>query len=1217
MVLQRLKRAVATLSTLLLCVSAALGADRGTGSEQARWARWDALSKARAEDLANHFKPMRMVIGGPCFFYGIDPVITDDLKAAGMEVLVWPDAPLVDPGTTSRMTADPMLYNVIIFGESFYHLVQPDPATGELPPRITEQAAQLKRFLEAGGGVWFCGLGEHTYGRSYHALNYILKEIGADAEVINEVVVLGKEAKQKQEQEQKPVGGYAWVQVSDDHLTQGVENLLHPHSFLMDFGAMAVVPIVKLSSQWRVLVRGGKDGASYPLDRNDEHGATILTTPGAVKSSPILVAVREVGKGRVVLWPTWSNHTVTGGSGGALVDAERDGTTSNGARLIENLLCWLAEPSQGSAEVGTFDPRTATVHKYTPPDIEKAMVKQTVARKGANHYKGLVGAHSTLSDGQNSPEEMIAAAKNAGYDFIGFSEDFAKMDEAKWNQLVAICDKVNVSDPKFRAYSGLEFLDEAGNRCVAFGQRWWIKDERRSKQYSDRIRWWYQLSYGAEGDVGRWMPRVIIHSKSNNKRPWNQGLYSFFAAYCYEGGKLVDDSLDEWRPLVGPHVYHMSVAICAVHTVRNVQEVSASSRPGLYQTFVRANSLDDILRYNINGIVDFYTYISAGPQIESFETIYYGDWEGAYLDAPGNRVLKLDVHVQADAGLRELRIYDRQRLVRRIKPAGTEFKQVLTFPLAELSCYTMTAIDDRGNMAESWTAYAQVREWPHRRCGDNLNWMRAGGKRGSLRPPQFEYHLLETVAGWRPRQTEKESTGNGAAQAITYTNAWTSYEHQGYEQAWWGVINPAAKSGLLIDGQPWKDTVFPSVTLNFHSISLAGPIVSNDVTDDLVSLNPEPYRYAAFSGPYPVTPVPWPAKILAYYLMPKIDGTTNVVRCRTEVEFTRTVSGADGGPVAVSFGNRGPIATPAMLEVRHADGQSEMYPMEGEKSISGEIPAGGYIAWYGPGGNGIGGIIALEPGLKYDFGGGKWMSIGTPVPSPVKPGTTVSYDAIAVSGINPEPNSNQLIMDIWKGMGIGGEPTLYRLEPQLGRVADQKLFLIVEAEDGGFSGRVLKTTDRLLPVHLPVQVKGLNPRWHATIWYRGESHLPVSHFWVEPWSGVASIYAGTVASYERMVDEWKSIPVLEGGIGYCQVDTDKQDPNVFIGHPLVCDQPEVFLAVVEAGRGKCTFEINNPTDRELTCSVRPSKGFELTGRWRKKITLPVGGHEVVTVGSKG
>ena len=174
----------------------------------------------------------------------------------------------------------------------------------------------------------------------------------------------------------------------------------------------------------------------------------------------------------------------------------------------------------------------------------------------------------------------------------------------------------------------------------------------------------------------------------------------------------------------------------------------------------------------------------------------------------------------------------------------------------------------------------------------------------------------------------------------------------------------------------------------------------------------------------------------------------------------------------------------------------------------------------------------------------------------------------------------------------------------------------MEAEDGAFSARIVKATNRLLPIHLPVMVKGLNPRWHAAVWYRGESHLPVSHFWVEPWSGVASIYAGVVATYERMTDEWKSIPVLDGGIGYCQVDTDKQDPDVFIGHLLVCDRPEVFITVIKAEKGKCTFEVNNPTDKTLTCTVRPAKGFELTGKWQRTITLPPGAWRKVTVGAR-
>ena len=74
------------------------------------------------------------------------------------------------------------------------------------------------------------------------------------------------------------------------------------------------------------------------------------------------------------------------------------------------------------------------------------------------------------------------------------------------------------------------------------------------------------------------------------------------------------------------------------------------------------------------------------------------------------------------------------------------------------------------------------------------------------------------------------------------------------------------------------------------------------------------------------------------------------------------------------------------------------------------------------------------------------------------------------------------------------------------------------------------------------------------------------------------------------------------------------DPDVFIGNLLVCDQQDVFITLVKAEKDKCIFEINNPTDKPLTCLVRPSKGFELTGRWERKLTLPAGSMQVVSVG---
>ena len=201
--------------------------------------------------------------------------------------------------------------------------------------------------------------------------------------------------------------------------------------------------------------------------------------------------------------------------------------------------------------------------------------------------------------------------------------------------------------------------------------------------------------------------------------------------------------------------------------------------------------------------------------------------------------------------------------------------------------------------------------------------------------------------------------------------------------------------------------------------------------------------------------------------------------------------------------------------------------------------------------------------------------------------------------------------DVYRGMGIVSKPTLYDVDAASGAVLGRRFVLTVRSEDGGFAGRIRKTTDKTLPIHLPVFVEGLNRRWDAIVYYPGKVRLHTPDYFRDQWG--AKTWAWIIGHYRDQTDVIRYIPVLDDGVGYCQVDTDRQDPDVFIGHPLLCDRPEVFLTLVTAERGKCTFEINNPTDKPMRCRVRPSGGFDLVGRFVKEVNIPAGGFKSVTV----
>ena len=1165
---------------------------------------WKARRDARVKGVSAQFPKLRMVIGGPCYFWGIDTVIKSDLTQAGMDVLVWPDAPLLGVHAHA-MGQDPMLYNIIIFGDPFYHLIQPDPNTGEIPKRIRDQVPMLRRFLEAGGGVWFCGLGEQNLGKSSHALNYILKELGLDAEVLGEVV---KDSTQfKGRGARYPYN--AWVDVLPDPLTQGVAHLLHPSGVIGSQGSMGVAPVARVGPQWRVLVKGRTTAASFPYDRTVDHYNRLVDKPGTVKASPILCAVRQAGKGRVVLWPTWSNFTVTGGSGGMVIAGEQQGRRSDGARLIENLLCWLAEPSQASKTVGIFDPKT-----FKKPD-KKVDIEGRLRgwckpgrRDYPREYKVLIGAHSNLSDGRSSPGAMIAAAKKAGYDFMAFTENFARIDEAKWQQLLAACDKANKADSTFVAYPGLDFMDYAGNRCLHFGQRYWIKDEWRAGEKRDRIRWFYNFAYGADADAKRWRPRAVIRSQTNAKRPWNQGLWNLFGAYCYEGGKLVDDSFHEWRQLIGRHVFFLNSGISAIHTVRSADEIAAAARPGLYQTRIKAQNLAQVLS-RISGCTGpgwmgcFPVYVTAGPGILDFRC-YVAEVGGEIcfdLAVPGNDRGWLHLLTESDSGLKEIEVYDCERLVRRFRPNGKKrFEHFMPVHADSYHSFSMTVTDRDGRKATSWNAFLQIAERVHRRCGDNYNWMTTGKRAGTLIPPKFTYQLHEITHGWTTRDPEEEP--KPARPLYSYTSG--NYGHGGVSAAINCYVSPFAD--YLVDGKP-REGLFPVVTMDFDTIGRFGIIVTNHTRQDYAVKKRPPFgTYGAFAGPHRVAPCPWPADLKQFVPASRPDGLY-LSRIQGKVTFTKPVADRKGAPLHVQVGGVNPHAK--VFEVMNPDGTSKRHKL-GADTVTGEVPVNGYICWYDEDGDGVGGLIALSPGVRYSYKR-QYATCWLEQSSPAKPGDKLEWDVIYVTGSRATSNSNAQMEDLRTGMGIVGKPTLYEVRPKIGKVVDRKLLLTLDTSDHGFSGKIVKTSGRLLPIHLPVMVRGLNPRWSAVLWYRGRTHLHTVDRYQDRWG--LKTWRWNIATYEPRVDEVRHIPILEDGLGYCQLETDKQDPDVFIGNPLVCDQAQTFLTLTTAGRGKCTFEINNPTDRILTCTVRPAKGFDLTGKWTRKLTLPAGAVETMTV----
>ena len=1176
----------------------------------------DPLSTAarrRAQTLADRWGHLRLVIAGPGYMWGIDRQIEAELQAAGMHVLAYPDVPMIDSAQPPRVSSWELLsrYNVLIFGDPFLNSAEPDPQTGQLPPWIQNTVALMRRFLDEGGGIFFCGNGEANFGNVV-AYNYILKELGLDAQVVGEQV--RDPATQVALPNTASTMNWCWTDaVLESPLTDGVKGLWVPFAYGGD-GGLGVLP-VKVGPDWQMLVRGLPTAASFAVDRNaSKNGPTVFHhQPGAVKSSPLLIAARPSNTGRVVLWPMWTHFGLLCGSspgvGGWLIDGQHQARHSDGARLLENLLCWLVEPSQGSTAIGRFVPARVSVPPAPVPDLgtdSAAWVLPQGKREYPRQFKGLIGVHSNLSDGQAAPLELIAAAKKAGYHFLAFTEDLTRMDRAKYAKLVSLCRETNTRDPGFVAYPGLDFRTDADDRNLAFGMPYWPPKDAFSAAHPGRLTWLYGLTYQVSNVPSKWPPLVIIDSKSNHKRPWNQGFWSFFSPYCYEAGKLTDDSMDEWRPLIGRYAFHSVADLMAVHAVRSPQEIEQAAQPGLYQTWVGGDRLPELLQRLSGsnwGRGESANYISNGPVVESFYTRIIGNSEGADLSIRGNNRGQLHLRVSSDVGLKEINVYDRQKLAGRIIPDRNQYQAVLTFHYDDLHVFSLEVIDRQDRRALSWAAWAGVYERVHRRGGDNWNWMTTGKpRRGAI--------------GYLP-WNGMEAFGGSAEPTPSYSAGQADYFHSGLRTTWFNThLASKNQGGLLVDGK-YEDR-FPSRTMDFATVGRYGVILTNRFPQDMVVREPPNYTFREMSGPFAVIPSAWPAEMTEYAPEPRFNGT-RVARSIGCVRFARQVATPGGEPIAVSLGisneyGINPLnAQKGILELVSPDGTSQRHSLTDLKpgeQYKGRIPVNGYLCWYGPDARGLGGIVALSPGIHYTCAH-KHQEVLIYVPSPAEPGTEVTWDCLFVTGSVHARNSDEEMQAVLRGLGIVAKPTLYRVQPRIGAVADQKFFLTLQTDSHSFSGTIARTTEQPMPIHLPVMVKDLNPRWDAGIWYRGRTLLEVVRKFRDPW-GVESPYRMTGA-YEARQDELQWIPVLQDRVGYCQIDMDKQDADIFIGNFLLCDQPEVFLTIVKAEKGKCTFEINNPTDRPLRCTVRPANGFDLVGTFQETISLQSGELRTLTV----
>jgi hypothetical protein len=204
-------------------------------------------------------------------------------------------------------------------------------------------------------------------------------------------------------------------------------------------------------------------------------------------------------------------------------------------------------------------------------------------------------------------------------------------------------------------------------------------------------------------------------------------------------------------------------------------------------------------------------------------------------------------------------------------------------------------------------------------------------------------------------------------------------------------------------------------------------------------------------------------------------------------------------------------------------------------------------------------------------------NFGVPVPGgEAKAGTTWKYRFLFSVFLSEPGELNEPAERIRKAFGLAGDVAY---SPQLvkGEIKDKVYWLRLQALDGGAAVNVEKTD---LPGGLPIAVDGLNERWSAV---------------------VADRKTGKFVNFIGVLD----------GTGYGLVDIRKEPLSLFVGHPVRCGDPNLFIQLLSWGKDGASAEVNNPTDQPVKTWVECSPDCEFLKPGRIEADIPAGQSVVV------
>ena len=1126
-------------------------------------------------------------------------------------------------------------YNaIVLFSFPAWGQQLTDPDGGPNPGWNYEQTLDaVKQYLALGGGViWDIDAfrphlpGEAPNTNLAKAVKDALGEFGAKLPYEHFV------APESQVAQNVRLGCRPYIylnHVEPSSVSEGVTGVWIP-DIVDGHGYLYSGPVV-VDSHWTPVVRAGKAVVTGPAPHRFE--AWSDTHPGGSlpdlferkepESDAVFYAIREVGPGRMALFNLKSTFHVGAGTqwfyNRITLDRGLKGKPSGFGRLLQNTLRWAAEPSLENGALGgaaiasdrlvapAFRAEGRKHGKNPAPIVEDPLSPVTPKRP---LFRGFVGARTELSGGSGSVEDYAKAAREAKLDFVVFMEEWSQFDDEKMAQLKAEC--ARLSRDGLLLLPGYSMATNVGPRMMVYGPEVFLPKAR--PLFSKARPGTFALQ--AEDETGRYTGKnnsltfIFELDANNDKKAGNIGFYDFGSSLndgrfrlpqarafgCagvlfYRDGKLVEDLPQEY---LETNAGTMSCVPLAVAEVTSPAQMKAHVEAGNALTYAEAGSLATLLREGLKWNHQYMcppASVSNGPTVqgwpENYQVFVYG-----CEDFVNERArISPEMLVRSDAGIKEVRIYDGERLFRRFLPDGAKEFSIRLYLSALLQHNLTVEVEDvngRKNLGFPLRTCKEENIFSHW-CADHIN---EGGSSDRIvkfaRGPVWMYQYSPAYIGmpgftWDggpPALIELAPFGESSRhlRADEVEEAGPTVQTPFMESIDERVFRGGTRAvgTLLAPGNPWSGW---------------GPIGPLELADSQAVLT---IFRQALNGPDPTKG----SKGLPVGSAASLFEENNTFNRNANLrEFRRTGKSLPGdvpnlrGLFVVGRGDAILGAYNLYRDGNADDGQNL------------EIPTGGWFAT----------VTAADANTVLAF------NRGAPLVFNLSSHSITSEVALPAGGRQVKKGEKlrvELFTVMWPAPnGLGSTSQLLQMVQYLGspqglellqgkRLPSQGGLQECNAQDGAVEIRMPKQAPQLglPPTELAVRVAGLNPNWTACE-YQIEGFAAGGYF-------------------SRGGQVFRPLGVDPQGCGYAPLYVSLANVHTLLGHPVVANAAgkdlKIQVTALESPRdgkeGSWHISVNNPTDHPITAQL--SRRIDLPGlKWEKtRITLRPGEYRILEHG---